>query len=75
VVLEAEKFALVLQMVFDIEFDVVLQGLGLIGVACYFTLLNHNLEIFRVVNNPHGLAIGLCTVRYEAFEVWLWNSM
>jgi hypothetical protein len=59
----------------DIELGVFLQRLGPMEVAGSFTPIEWNLWIFRPVNNPHGIPIGLCTVDHEAFDVGLGDSM
>jgi hypothetical protein len=66
---------LVLQVVFDIEFGVFLQKLGPMEVACSLTSIEGNLWVSGPVDNPHDIPIGLRTVRHEAFEVRLGDSM
>ena len=66
---------LVLQVVLDIEFGVFLQRLGPMEVAGSLTPIDGNLWISGPVDNPDGIPIGLGTVRHEAFEVGLGDSM
>ena len=73
-ILEVEMFALVLQLVLDIEFGVFFQGQGLMKVAGFLVPFNWNLGIFGVVNDPRDVPIGLCIVCHEAFEMWLQGS-
>ena len=44
-------------------------------VAGSLTPNNGNLWIFKLVDNPHGIPIGLRIVRHEAFEVRLGDSI
>jgi hypothetical protein len=44
-------------------------------VAGSLASIDGNLRISRLVDNPHGIPIGLRTISHESFEVRLGNSM
>ena len=66
---------LFLQAVLDIEFGVFLQRPGPMEVACSLAPIDGNFWISKPIDNPHGIPIGLRTIRHEFFEVRLGNSM
>jgi hypothetical protein len=66
---------LVLQIMFDIQFGVFFQYLGPMEVASSLMPLDRNLKISRAVDNPYDYPFGLRTIRHEAIEMWLWDSM
>jgi hypothetical protein len=66
---------LVLQVVLDKELGMFLQRLGPMEVAGSFTSIDENLWISVPINNPHGIPIGFCIVRHEAFKVRFGDCM
>ena len=70
-ILESETFVFVLQIVFDIEFGLILQRLGPMGVASFLASIDGNLWMSGPVNKPAGIPKGLRTFRHEAFEMRL----
>ena len=66
---------LVLQVVFDKEFGMFFQRPGPMKVVGYLATIDGIRGIFGFVDDPYCVPIGLCTVRHEAFEVMLGNSM
>jgi hypothetical protein len=66
---------LVLQVMLDIELGVILQRLGPMEIAGFLMPIDGNLWVSELVNNPHGIPIGLGTVRHEAFQVGFGDSM
>ena len=60
---------LVLEVVYDILFDVLLQGLNPIEVAHPFTAFDWDLGITTIVDNSNHIPIGLCAICYKALEM------
>jgi hypothetical protein len=61
--------------VLDIELGVFLQRLGPMKVVDSLASIDGNFKIYRPVDNPDGIPIGLRTISHESFEVRLGNSM
>jgi hypothetical protein len=59
----------------DIELGVFFQRLDPMEVAGSLASIDGHLRIFRPVDNPDDILIGLRTVSHEYFEVRLGNSM
>ena len=51
------------------------QLLGPMEVGSLFAVFDENLGIFGVIDDPHGVPIGLCIISHEDFNAELRDSM